>query len=105
MEFLGQIDVNIVVLTGAVTSFMAFIMNRSLKAKQWFDKKSSVEKQNWMIVFIVVTALIFFVADCYDLMNTTLTCEPKSIADLIYAILFGGMANQSTYMLSKQKEQ
>lgn len=106
MDFINEFFkvVDPIFLTGLVTSVMAFLFNRVPKIKAWFDKKTPLQKQDWTIGFIAVSAVVIFGLDCVSVLNTNLACEPKSIADLLYAIVFGGTASQATHMLTKRQE-
>lgn len=105
MDFINNFfrTVDPIFLTGMVTALMSFVFNRVPKAKEWFDKKTSAQKQDWTMGFIVVAALLIFGLDCVSLLSTDLSCEPKSILELLYAIVLGGTSSQAAHMLSKSK--
>jgi len=106
MEFINEFFqvIDPIFLTGFITAVMAFVFNRVPKAKAWFDRRTSQEKQDFVVAFVVIAAVAVFSLDCYAVLNTNLSCEPKSIVDLLYAIVFGGTTSQSAHMLSNKKE-
>ena len=100
-EFFRNLDVPF--LTALVAGTMAIIFNKVPKAKLWFDKKSPDEKRNWMVGFVVFTAVALFSLDCASLLDTNLVCEPRDIVNLLYAIMFGGAVNQTAHNLSNTR--
>lgn len=87
-------NINILVAVAGMFTSLAFGLIPQLKV--WFDKKDSMEKSSWMILFALVAGVLAVTFSCL-FKFTFVECSPNGIQSFFEAFFAFFMANQATF--------
>jgi len=88
-------------IAGAILSLL-FSYIPGLEA--WYANLSPIEKRVVMLVLILLTAVIIFVATCAGVIQSDVTCSQDGIVQAINIFFSVLVANQATFLLSAKSQ-
>jgi succinate dehydrogenase hydrophobic anchor subunit len=69
-------------------------------ASTWYEKLTAQAKSIWMLVFLLVACAVLFAAGCLGY-SAQVACNLEGIKSLFAMFVAAAVANQSTYLLTK----
>lgn len=89
------------ILIAFVAALLALAFDYFPGLAKWYDAKDASAKKQIMASLLISVAVIVFVGTCLSWFVSNLTCEPKTIVTLIYALLIAVSVNQGMHAVSK----
>jgi hypothetical protein len=84
-----------------IGGFLALAFDYLPGLATWFDGLTVTNKRFVMLGLVVLAAVVLYIGTCQAWFQTTLTCEPRSLVNLLYGLVLAIAANFGFHKATK----